>query len=461
MQSSFDIISRMIARRTVSVILAVISVVVAPMTLAQDSSLVTTQRATTRPWLGFGFNQYPQNRNADGSDRPWTEDDWRLTFDRVATISPALVRINTYRRWFNSDERGQSLPVGQYRWDSPEFQAYCRVLRWYQLHQVPVLSGLWHAGFEEKPDARFCTSSGPGSFAQLQVDLLVHLRDVEKITCVRWYTPFNEPAGVGISYEDYATTIRRTHEAFVAAGLKQQIVAADAWDEWTAESARRVGPILAGYEHHKYLNDGQGWLRDGGLERYLRDIDAEVDQADPDRSKPIFLGEAGAEDIDRIDWWARKPQVPDAVTPGTYSCAVTTLDYAVQVLRSGHSGALIWSLDGFDSGKDSGMWKLDGTEAGRRLRPWYYGWSLVCRSFPRRCERAKARDAGRRSRCDGELAGQRVACLGQSHPVARPGFGRHSNPAIHGGAAGIRAFTRVARRRRIAVASRSFRRAGQ
>jgi hypothetical protein len=58
------------------------------------------------------------------------------------------------------------------------------------------------------------------------------------------------------------------------------------------------------------------------------------------------------------------------------------LDYGIQVARSGESGALAWSLDGYDYGKDPGMWNIAGNNGGIKLRPWYYSWSLLCRYFP-------------------------------------------------------------------------------
>ena len=347
---------------------------------AAPSVFVSSRLGSTgRPWLGFGFNQYPLCRDGLGHDTRWTEDTWRLTTGRMAVIQPALVRINLYRGWFNPQVEGSQSRVGPYAWNDWRMQEFYKVVRWYRERKIPVMSGLWDYNYGVKD---FYTSKGEDSFQSLQVDLLEHLFKVEHLTNIRWYTPTNEPKGGGVSFEQWSTMIRNTHEGFSKAGLPKDIlVGPDSWDDWTAQSAEHDRDYLRGYDHHYYLNNGQSELTDGSLEATLRtsQVDA-VYGKDPDVTKPVFLGEMGAVASDHADYWFTDPHTSPIAPDFEYGLGM--LDYGIQAARAGEASALAWALDGFDNNKSPGMWDISGQHGGLALRPWYYTWSLLCRYFP-------------------------------------------------------------------------------
>ena len=93
------------------------------------------------------------------------------------------------------------------------------------------------------------------------------------------------------------------------------------------------------------------------------------------------MSEVGFTSASDIDYWFVLNPIP-TLNPTTTKYGLLAFDYGIQVARSGQSGALAWSLDGYDYGKDPGMWNIAGNNGGIKLRPWYYSWSLLCRYFP-------------------------------------------------------------------------------
>lgn len=330
-------------------------------------------------WLGFGYSQYPQDRNPAGKDQPWTATHWRITTQRMGAIKPSLVRINAYRDWFNANANGKPLPVGTYHFNSWRMRSFRKVLRWYQDHGVPVRTGLWgasHAG--QKENRTFDTSA---DFARLQCDFLTNLIVDHHLTCIRWYTPVNEPGGSGIKQADWSVMMHKLHVEMAHRNLPENmLVGADMWDGWTPYAAQHDRDVLSAYESHKYLNNPESWLADGGMESYLKKWLEQVNAADP-ANKPVYLGEEAATDPGTIDYWF-KHTAPGFYTPPEPAFAIASLDLGIQTALSGESGALAWALDGFDRGKDPGMWNIDGANGGITLRPWYYTWSLLCRAAP-------------------------------------------------------------------------------
>ena len=119
------------------------------------------------------------------------------------------------------------------------------------------------------------------------------------------------------------------------------------------------------------------------MEQYFRNEVSKIRDID-NTNKPVFLSEAGfmsTTDSGGLDYWFTHNPIP-TINPTTSQYALLAFDYGIQVARSGESGALAWSLDGYDYGKDPGMWDIAGNNGGIKLRPWYYTWSLLCRYFP-------------------------------------------------------------------------------
>jgi len=334
----------------------------------------------TTIWLGFGYNQYPIDRNSAGVDMDiWDNSHWDLMTERVDYLKASLVRINLYRFWFNP-----SGIVGDYDWSSPRMISLYKVLDYYKSKNIPVMTGLWQSTLDGIDNSPYYTSVGDNSFQKLQVDMFQQLFSIKGYTNIKWYTPTNEPKGTGMDFSKWSLMMKNTYMGFSDAVLPLSLFCgADSWDEWNSSAATYNKYELSGYDHHYYLNSGIGELINENLEQNFKNELNTIRNFD-NSNKPVFLSESGfmsATDSGGIDYWYTHDPIPE-INPTSGRYALLAFDYGIQVARSGESGALAWSLDGFDYGKDPGMWNISGNNGGIKLRPWYYSWSLLCRYFP-------------------------------------------------------------------------------
>lgn len=338
---------------------------------------LTISKPIATSWLGFGYNQDPLDRNKDGHNIGiWDNARWNLTMERVNFIKPSFVRIVLYRFWFNP-----SGVVGNYDWNSPFMLSLYKVLDYYKDKNIPVMTGLWQSTLDYNDNVPFYTTEGIDSFQKLQVDMFQQLFNVKGYQNIRWYTPTNEPKGMGMDFQKWSIMMKNTYNGFSASNLPLNIFCgADSWDEWTLSAAIYNKNDLTGYDHHYYLNSGLNQLIYGRLEQEFIDQIASIKKID-NSNKPVFLSEAGFTSTSELDYWYVLNPIP-ALNPTSTKYGLLALDYGIQVARSGESGALAWSLDGYDYGKDPGMWNIAGNNGGIKLRPWYYSWSMLCRYFP-------------------------------------------------------------------------------
>jgi hypothetical protein len=328
-------------------------------------------------WMGFGYNQDPLDRDQRGHNvGTWDETRWNLTKERITYISPSFVRIVLYRHWFNP-----SGTVGKYVWESPAMQSLYKILSFYQEKNIPVMTGLWQSTLDFQDNVPFYTSVGEASFQKLQVDMFRQLYVNKGFRNLSLYTPTNEPKGMGMDFQKWSLMMRNTYQGFVDSNLPlSNFTGADSWDEWTLSAAIYNKNELSAYDHHYYLNSGINQVIYGQLEEQFRSEVANIRRYD-NANKPVFLSEVGFASTDNIDYWFVGNPIP-SLNPTTTEYGLLALDYGIQVARSGESGALAWSLDGYDNGKDSGMWNIAGNNGGIKLRPWFYSWSLLCKYFP-------------------------------------------------------------------------------
>ena len=336
------------------------------------------QAAIGTPWLGFGYNQYPLDRNTAGDLDTWDRSDWSLTRERTNFIRPSVVRIVAYRDWFNP-----SGTVGDYDWDSAKMKSFYKVLNYYRSKGIPVMTGLWHSNLNGTDDPAFYVSADdPASFQQLQKDFFGHLVRTKGYSNLRFYTPTNEPEGEGISFSQWSTAIQNTFFGFQDSRLPTSVLTgADSWGSWTPWAAQWNSSDLSNYDYHYYLNSGSQEVTGGSLQTNLSNILTSIKGHDAS-PKPILISECGftSSSDGAVDYWYKLNPVP-ALNPTTPLYGLYALDYGIQAANSGASSAMAWSLDGFDYGKDSGMWQITGIDGGTALRPWYYTWSLLCRYF--------------------------------------------------------------------------------
>ena len=231
----------------------VIATLIVPANLQAFESTVEEELQT--PWEGFGYNQWGFARESDGNTfKPWSDDLWKTATERILAIKPSLVRLPVIRDWFNKDDDGNNLPIGTYNWDSKYMQAYFKIMDLYKEHDIKVMSGFWGVGYNGEDYKQFYTTD---ECAQLQADLIENLfrtKGYDKI--ITSYAPSNEPLGVGISYEDWSTMIKKLYAELEKRGLPTNFLSgADSWNDWIWKPAQYNADQLSAYDFHNYLND--------------------------------------------------------------------------------------------------------------------------------------------------------------------------------------------------------------
>ncbi len=360
----------------------VIATLIVPANLQAFESTVEEELQT--PWEGFGYNQWGFARESDGNTfKPWSDDLWKTTTERILAIKPSLVRLPVIRDWFNKDDDGNNLPIGTYNWDSKYMQAYFKIMDLYKEHDIKVMSGFWGVGYNGEDYKQFYTTD---ECAQLQADLIEYLfktKGYDKI--ITSYAPSNEPLGVGISYEDWSTMIKKLYAELEKRGLPTNFLSgADSWSDWIWKPAQYNADQLSAYDFHNYLNDTPddtyNQLYNRTIETTFANYLANVYKYD-NSNKPVHVSEMAPIGVPFIDWPVA--DAPAHCRIDTYEYALGFWDYGIQLARSGMASGLAWALDGLEQNKNAGMWNNAGTYGGMTLRPWYYTWQLMCRYFPR------------------------------------------------------------------------------
>ena len=349
----------------------VIATLIVPANLQAFESTVEEELQT--PWEGFGYNQWGFARESDGNTfKPWSDDLWKTTTERILAIKPSLVRLPVIRDWFNKDDDGNNLPIGTYNWDSKYMQAYFKIMDLYKEHDIKVMSGFWGVGYNGEDYKQFYTTD---ECAQLQADLIEYLfrtKGYDKI--ITSYAPSNEPLGVGISYEDWSTMIKKLYTELEKRGLPTNFLSgADSWSDWIWKPAQYNADQLSAYDFHNYLNDTPddtyNQLYNRTIETTFANYLANVYKYD-NFNKPVHVSEMAPIGVPFIDWPVA--DAPAHCRIDTYEYALGFWDYGIQLARSGMASGLAWAIDGLEQNKNAGMWNNAGTYGGMTLRPWYY-----------------------------------------------------------------------------------------
>lgn len=368
-------------RKFALLITAIASIVSSADAFAFESSI---EQELQTPWEGFGYNQWGFARESDGNTfKPWDDDLWKTTEERILAIRPSLVRLPVIRDWFNKDDQGNKLPVGTYNWDSKYMQAYFKIMDLYKEHDIKVMSGFWGVAFNGEDQTAFYPTD---ECAQLQADLIEYLFKTKGYdNIITSYAPTNEPLGGRIPYESWSTMIQKLYAELEKRGLPTNFLSgADSWGDWIWKPAQYNAAQLSAYDFHNYLNDTpddtHNQLYNRTIETTFANNLANILKYDSS-NKPVHVSEMAPIGVPFIDW-------PIADAPAhcridTYEYALGFWDYGIQLARSGMASGLAWALDGLEQNKNAGMWNNAGTYGGMTLRPWYYTWQLMCRYFPR------------------------------------------------------------------------------
>ena len=324
------------------------------------------------PFLGFGYNQYPPDLNADGSDNfTWTPDRYRMMEERIRAIRPGLVRMPVLREWYNP-----SFKVGEYDWETEPMKAFYKFMDLYKEMGVAVLSGWWHVTDYETDKDGYRNDANVTAFADF-INYMIRVKGYDNIIHMQ---PSNEPYGTYTQFSDWSNFMRKTYDLCVAKGYPaDRLCGPDSWDDWVGRAAEANSRELVSYNFHFYFDGTASSSESLGLYDQLMLQMNQVVAHDPS-NKPVVCGEVGAINGSWLDWPANAPE--GAIHSYDYIYGVYMIDYAIQSMQAGVASSLSWGLHGFDQNKDAGMWNNTGNFGGTKLRPLYYAWSLLCRYFP-------------------------------------------------------------------------------
>lgn len=368
-------------------------------------------------FLGFGVQW---------SAYPWfdlTDAEWQRVFDRLDFMRVPIVRVmlRSYRYCEGFDAQGNPI----YQWDSPHMKKLYRLLDYCQSRHVKVILGEWDipSSNQDRPDMatdklqQYQMDENDPRWHRIIADELVHLRNVKHYTCIAYFNFLNEPnskSSGSIPFDRWKSGITALNAEFARRGLAKEvaIIGPDVTylphdGYWIDLTVQQCPKEIAAYDFHYYAPAAD--LESGYLEKFCWMKKAYIDRFDPKgRSKPFFMGEAG------MTAGPVQPQGGSDSQPHIYehNYGVWMADYNVQCARAGMAGTIVWDLDDamhINKDKDSkwpdvtktlfkkwGFWNSLADEIGHpedaNLRPWYFTWSLLSRSFPPGCTTVNTSD---------------------------------------------------------------------
>jgi hypothetical protein len=208
---------------------------------------------------------------------------------------------------------------------------------------------------------------------------LDHLVNDKKYTCIKYFVLMNEPNYSKYSFEAWKRGVLNVIANLKTKKLSERIamVGSDesGSDTWHVEAVNQLANELGGYDLHCYTSVES--IRGGGIFQLCQRMWGYALGKDPKAlGKPLIIGEAGI------------------VPPGTtatnplgldFNYGMYMADYATQAANGGSWAMCPWMLeDGSQATFTWGMWM---NKAGNlALKPWFYPWALLSRTFPRGCK---------------------------------------------------------------------------
>ena len=357
-------------------------------------------------FLGFGvqWSAYPE---FDITDAAWQKVFERLDFMRVPLIR-LMMNANTFCDGFD----GRGNPI--YQWDNNHMRKMYRLLDYCERRHVTVVLGEWHHAAPSGGNNELqsiLTIESDVRWHRVIADFVEHLSSEKHYTCIQYYNLLNEPNSKKSGYSDFArwaTALKGMNAEFTKRGLtgKIKIIGPDAsWlpaaGYWLDLAVQQSAADIGAYDFHYYASPAD--VESGFLEKYCwlkKDYIDRFDEHGP--SKPFFMGEAGMMSAGSIE-----PQGGRDSQLHIYEriYGVWMADYNIQCARAGMAGTIAWDLDDAMHTvngatdihqalfKKWGFFNSLANEIGHpedaRLRPWFFTWSLMARSFPPGCHTLK------------------------------------------------------------------------
>jgi hypothetical protein len=374
------------------------------------------------PLMGLGVELDPYD-----SIQP-TAAQWDMTFQRLDFMRPGFLRVVEPASSYFAGYDAQHNP--RYRWNGSRVQQLLTILNYAQSRGITVVLGDW---------------SNPMIYGdpRIPAEFLQQLHDVYGYTNIRYYNLINEPNDQpGCDFACWTAMVRKLSGEFASLGLSSwlQLVGPDNagdWDDtaaaqaldrtsgldtdnplggdsWVTKTLRAIPSLIGAYDSHRY---GTIWgIEHGVYGDQMRARREQISNADSP-AKPYFEAEVGMSALRVSPFRVRggrrslrllAPLIDPSARPsasafvdsqphiGQFIYGVWMGDMVVQALASGISGASAWDLDdamhvggqyGSLNLKQWGFWNSLGGQDGYpasdlNLRPWFYSWSELARSFP-------------------------------------------------------------------------------
>ncbi len=342
------------------------------------------------PFLGFGAQWDSTSYRDYGID----DASFSLISERMDWMRIPLVRVMMLSSWCYKGD-------GRYDFDSPAMQMLYRQLDYCEKAGVEVVLTDWGLndswmktpGLEDDTDPKY---------AEVIAEYMNHLLNVKKYTCIKQFVYINEPEWMRYNKlikkmtptearETWHQGLRNVRAALGRRGLLDRVRIAGPDQsgneyDWAVYMAKNAPGDLDSYDLHLYANQRRQFstVREtadkGAVRDYLRQAWTEIRQNDPDKSKPLILGEAGFAlwhpEVAKDEQFGRKNGL---ALDWRYGLFMT--QYAIQAVEAGTWGISAWMLD--DNSHYNFTWGLWGNKSeGFPLKPWFYTWGLLSRYFP-------------------------------------------------------------------------------
>jgi Cellulase (glycosyl hydrolase family 5) len=374
------------------------------------------------PLMGLGVELDPYD-----SFQP-TATQWNVTFQRLDFMRPGFLRVVEPASRYFAGYDAQHNP--RYRWNGSHIQQLRTILDYAQSRGITVVLGDW-------------TNATINGDARIPAEFLQQLHDVYGYTNIRYYNLINEPNdNAGCDFSCWTGIVRKLSGEFASLGLSRwlQLVGPDNagdWDDtaaaqaldqtsgldtdnrlggdsWVTRTLRAIPGLIGTYDSHRY---GTIWgIEHGVYGDQIRARREQISNADSP-AKQYFEGEVGMSDLSVSPFTVRRVQpfwrpLAPLIEPSAHPSAGAFVDsqphirqfvygawmgdMVVQALAAGISGLSAWDLDdamhvggryGSQNLKQWGFWNSLGGQDGYpasdlKLRPWFYSWSVLARSFP-------------------------------------------------------------------------------
>lgn len=321
---------------------------------------ISEHDAITYPWLGLGIGWDAETK--DIQPLSLSEQQWHLLFSRVDYMQPSWIRSMINVGWFCPTGI-----MGTYSFDTAEMRAWYPILDYAKAHHIPVMLGTW--------DTTPWSFHSEG-YATVLADLVQYLVRQRGYTNIRYLNSLNEPDTKVPDFNVWREGARNIQAILAQRGLSSQVSLVGPDTSWTngwitqSDLPWNDSSFLGAYEWHDYERTCCD-IQSGQVENSFSPIVRRLAGSGQLNPKPVMLGEIG--------WGYQIGPGDNQYHVKDYQYGVEMADFAIQLARAGVSGAAAWNLDDAMHNKVWGMWNIVDEPA---LRPWFYAWSLLSRSFP-------------------------------------------------------------------------------